>query len=418
MMSHKISYMISYEEAIKKIKEVSTFLTPPMVKLDLLQSCGRVLAQDIISDENIPYAHNSSMDGFALNAEETRLASPENPLSFKVQTVLSAGDSMPIKIECDPRACFEIMTGALLPDETYDAVVKVEDISRNGNQITLTKALSKGENVRAKGTDFSKGQKILSQNTILKDQHIMALAALGVDRVVVKKKLRVAVISTGNEIVSFEQKTVKTSQVRNSSAPFLKVFLERHQCEVDLLGIHQDEAQSFFELMSDVLQKKYDFIITTGAVSMGKWDFIAKVLPDLKMKTLFHKVAIRPGKPILLAQSEDCKSIFFGLPGNPISTAVGARFFVLPLIEMLMQMESKENLLQLHADVIKPEGLECFFKAKIFKSQSIDKAPMVEALSGQASYMIHSFLQSDCWVQLPAAGSCIRAGTLVRVVDL
>lgn len=408
--------MIGYEEALKKIKELSNYFSTQTEIVDLLKAQGRILAEDIISQENIPLADNSAMDGFALKASETRLATQANPLRFTVQSTIAAGDALgsqsPDQIKSN--TCVEIMTGALLPDTHYDSVVKVEDVQRQGNQIIVLAPVPAGNNVRPKGTDFAIGNCVLFKNTVLKDQHIMALAALGISTVIVKKKINVAVLSTGNEIVPYEQKVVSNSQVRNSSAPFLKVFLERNHCQVTLLGIQNDDPQSFLEIMSRLIKADYDIILTTGAVSMGKWDFIINTLPDLKMNMLFHKVAIRPGKPILLAQSEDLKTVLFGLPGNPISTAVGARFFVLPLIEKIMQIEPLEKWFPLQSDVVKPDGLKCFFKAVL----SEDSNPTVRALTGQASYMIHSFLQSNCWVQLPAEGNVIKSGTKVRVVDL
>lgn len=408
--------MIHYEEAVKNIKELASYFSFKTEKIELLQAYGRVLAENIISEENIPYADNSAMDGFAIKASETTLATKENPIYFTVQSTIAAGDTTDNRHanQIQSYSCVEIMTGALLPCAHYDSVVKVEEVERIGNQICLSAPVPIGNNVRPKGTDFAVGQSVLFKNTVLKDQHIMALAALGISEVVVKKKIRVAVLSTGNEIVPFEQKNIKEFQVRNSSAPFLKVFLERNHCVVTLMGIHNDNPESFFQVMSELLKVDYDLILTTGAVSMGKWDFIMKVLPDLNMKILFHKVAIRPGKPILLARSEDFNTVFFGLPGNPISTAVGARFFVLPWIEEIMQIETQENWVSLESDVIKPDGLACFFKAVL----KPDSKPVVQALSAQASYMIHSFVCSNCWVQLPAVGRVIKAGTQVRVVDL
>ena len=413
--------MIRYEEAIQIIQNLQFHYSLKTEKVELLQAYGRILADEIVSPENIPYADNSAMDGYAINAQETILASNETPLFFNIESVVAAGDvrahrnNDPLKADSSASgSCVEIMTGALLPHSHYDSVIKVEDVHRIGNQIRLTEPVIKGRHVRPQGTDFRIGKNVISKNTILKDQHIMALAALGISEVEVKKKMRVAVLSTGNEIVPFEQKNIKESQVRNSSAPFLKVFLERNHCAVTLFGIQNDEAQSFFELMQELLNTEFDLILTTGAVSMGKWDFILKTLPDLKMKILFHKVAIRPGKPILVAQSEDLEKIFFGLPGNPISTAVGARFFVMPFIERILQIEQQEKWIPLQSDVIKPDGLECFYKASLIN----DANPVIQALAGQDSYMIHSFLQSNCWVQLPASGNLIKAGTKVRVIDL
>lgn len=407
--------MITYDQALKEINELAPSLFVKIEKINLLQSVGRVLAEDIESEENIPYADNSAMDGFALNAEETFLASTANPISFDIRAIIAAGDNTDNQNTGKlNHSCVEIMTGALMPTGDYDSVAKVEDVKREGDIIIVRTPVPKGNNVRPKGTDFYRGLRVLSKNTIIKDQHIMALAALGISEVNVRKKIRVAMLSTGNEIVSFEQKVLKNSQVRNSSAPFLKVFLERNHCDVTLLGIQSDDPESFYQVMNGLLKSNYDLIITTGAVSMGKWDFITKTLPDLNMKTLFHKVAIRPGKPILLAHSTEHNTVLFGLPGNPISTAVGAQFFVLPLINKIMGYQTSEKWALLEADVPKPEGLECFFKAVM----GLETDSKVTALNGQASYMIHSFVESNCWVQLPATGALIKAGSRVRVFDL
>lgn len=405
--------MISYEEALNMVKNLSARFDLGVEGVDLLEAKGRVLAEDVFSEEVIPAADNSAMDGFAVKASETFLASKENPILLKVQSILAAGDSAPASRYFE-ESCVEIMTGALLPSSQFDAVVKVEDVVRQGSAIILTAPIGIGCNVRPRGTDFEKGQRVLAKNVVIQEQHIMALAALGISRLTVKKKLRVAVLPTGNEIVPHEQKHVQGAQVRNSSAPFLKVFLERNHCEVTLLGILGDDSGKFIQVLSELLRQKFDLVLTTGAVSMGKWDFIAPSLPDLKMKILFHKVAIRPGKPILLAQSEDHRTVFFGLPGNPISTAVGAQFFIKPWIERVLGIETPEKWLALKTDLKKPEGLECFFKAKI----DYGMKPEVEVLKGQSSYMIHSFVQSNSWVQLPAADVFLSAGTAVRVHDL
>lgn len=421
--------MINYEEALKIIKNTSLRFNLENEVVGLFESRGRVLAEDIFSCENIPSADNSAMDGFAVKSSETSLASKENPVHLCVRSILAAGDLHSHQNEeksFPKKSCVEIMTGALLPEDAFDSVVKVEDVVRcNGesdqnsdHEIILTAPVEKGANVRPKGTDFKIGQKVIDKDVILQEQHLMAFAALGIDRLKVKRKIRVAVLSTGNEIVPFEQQKLKGPQVRNSSAPFLKLFLERNNCHVELLGILSDDPKRFFQVMKEILERKFDLILTTGAVSMGKWDFITQVLPDLKIKTHFHKVAIRPGKPILLAESEEQNTVLFGLPGNPISTAVGAQFFVKPLIDKILKIETSEKWAQLVADVNKPEGLECFFKAKLTFDQKPNRKPIVEVLKGQASYMIHSFVTSNSWVQLPAQDSFLKAGTDVKVFDL
>lgn len=407
--------MIKYNEAIGLIKDLAPRFTPQIETVDLLESVGRILAEDVRSGENIPYADNSAMDGFAVHANSTAGATKDNPIHFVVKSIIAAGDTTnPLQTsELKSETCVEIMTGALIPDDYYDAVIKVEDIERTEGLIKISTPIARGTNIRPKGSDFVVGQKVLSKNTVINEQHVMALAALGISEIQVKKKMRVAVVSTGNELVAYNEKITKASQVRNSSAPFLKIFLEKNHCKVDLKGIQHDSAEGFFNLMNDLLKEDYDLIVTTGAVSMGKWDFILSTLNDLKMKKIFHKVAIRPGKPILFAESQTSKTLLFGLPGNPISTAVGAQFFVMPLIEEVMKLRANEKFVVLEKDINKPEGLECFFKANINEGAR----PAVEVLTGQASYQIHSFVQSNCWVQLPAEASFLKAGTMVKVKE-
>lgn len=404
--------MINYNDALNILKKLSADIIAEEEAVSLLDACDRISATDIVSTENIPAVDNSAMDGFAVNSLETMGASAATPIYLSISEILAAGEH-PKTENNSPNTCVEIMTGAALP-QGCDSVVRVEDVRHEGNQIILIEPVKAGSNVRPMGTDFSIGQPVIPKDTVLREPHIMALAALGLSDVKVKRKIKVAVLSTGNEIVPFNQKHLSNVQVRNSSAPFLKLFLTRHHCTVDLCGILSDDKTKFHSLMGELLDRKYDLIVTTGAVSMGKWDFITNSLTDLKMTTHFHKVAIRPGKPLLLAQSESKHTVFFGLPGNPISTAVGAQFFILPFIENILHISSPQRCATLKFDVEKPEGLECFYKARLEKT---DRS-VVEVLRGQASYMIHSFVQSDSWVQLPMSGNRIKAGTVVRVYDL
>ncbi|HNA63027.1 MAG TPA: molybdopterin-binding protein, partial [Rhabdochlamydiaceae bacterium] len=162
-----------------------------------------------------------------------------------------------------------------------------------------------------------------------------------------------------------------------------------------------------------------DLIISTGAVSMGKYDFVSEVLDEIGSKTYFHKVAIRPGKPVLFAElgtSTQKKCAFFGVPGNPVSTAVGLRFFIEPFLRANLGLEREQSIpAMLLRESTKPEGLRCFFKGRAkFEKSGIS----VEALKGQASYMVSSLLGANCWVIFPEEGSHVKANETVEIVPL
>jgi molybdopterin molybdotransferase len=402
--------MIQYEEALQVIQQRAANLKIEIEELPLLSCMGRVLAEDLFSPENIPAADNSAMDGFAIQSQDTRGASPDEPVKIKILGILAAGADAE-NWNFSKGQGLEIMTGAILPCSTLNAVVRVEDIERQGEFILIKNKVVEFSHIRKAGTDFQIGQKIANQGTILNEQHVLALAALGLHTIKVFRKVRVAVISTGTEIVDYSLQKLKPNQVRNSSSPYLKVFLEKHHCQVDLLGSVKDEILEFGHLMQLALAKKYDFIVTTGAVSAGKWDFVTGALPDFNFQVLFHKAAIRPGKPILFAQSKSQSTFFFGLPGNPISTAVGAQYFILPLLKKAMFLPESQEIFELVHDVKKPIGFECFYKARKVKAIPVEQ---VQVLPGQMSYMIHSFIESNCWVQLPAGSAEIKANTKIK----
>jgi len=406
--------MIQYEVALQVLQQTASRLVLEIEDVSLLNCMGRVLAESLFSPENIPAADNSAMDGYAIRAQDTRGASQDQPVKIKILGVLAAGAESE-NWDFSSKQGLEIMTGAILPKSTLDAVVRVEDVERQGEFILVRNEIPEFSHIRKVGTDFQIGQKIVHQGTTLNEQHVLALAALGIHSFKVFRKVKVAVISTGTEIVDHALQKLKLNQVRNSSSPYLKVFLEKHHCQVDLLGSVKDEVQDFSRLLNIALSKKYDLIVTTGAVSAGKWDFVTKALPDFNFEVHFHKAAIRPGKPILFAESKSQNTFFFGLPGNPISTAVGAQFFILPMLNKVMRITENDESFELAQDVRKPADLECFYKARKIKT---NRGEQVQVLPGQMSYMIHSFIESNCWVQLPAGASEIKANTKVKCLTI
>jgi molybdopterin molybdotransferase len=416
--------MIAYGEALSLLRALAAVRKLGTETVELERCVGRVLAGPVASgSEFVPPFDNSAMDGFAVCAAATSEASVAQTLRLPVMACIVAGDRPPAE---PPRRseAVEIMTGAPMPGGALDAVIKIEDVrvvrdsDGTAREIEILRPAKAGENVRRQGEDYRPGTELLGAHTRLLPTHLLGLATVGHDRIAVKRKPRVVVISTGRELAPHTIRTLEPGQIRNSTGPFLVAGLEELGAEARYLGVVADEPRRFEALLSSLLDDPPNLILTTGAVSMGKHDFIADSLANLGWQILAQKVAIRPGKPLLIAEWEKGKTrpVFMGLPGNPISTAVGLRFFVEPFLRALTGLQTESPLwLPLAADTSKPEGLRCFFKARMeFGASSFS----VRSLPGQASFMVHPLLEANGWVVLPEEGRQHSKGTWVEVYHL
>lgn len=410
--------MISYNEALCQIQKIAKSLACQKELIATEEAIGRILAEDLLVQEMQPQFHLSAMDGFAVKINDAMTASSKNPAKFKILQSIAAGDLPTSQIEFANQAvAVEIMTGAVVPNE-FNAVVRVEDTEVSLQELKIFKPLKEFENIRLAGSDFTKGKLLLTQGTQITEAHIMGLAAQGIAHLPVVRRPKVAILNTGKEIVPFNQELVAAGQIRNSTGPLMKSLLKKYSCDLFYYQQIPDDPKIFFTLMQNLLEQKPDLILTTGAVSMGVYDFIKSVLIDLKVDILFHKVAIRPGKPLLFATRGE--TTIFSIPGNPISTAVAMRFFVEPFL-CALQKQSDEVILHLPLSqpIKKPEGLTCFYKAGLslldFHGQQISA---VETSLDQGSAVISSFLKAQYWVSLPAEKSHFQVGEVVDVYPL
>lgn len=409
--------MNQYSDVIDIIKKQANSVSPSKEKLKPHLADGRILAEAVISAESIPSFDNSSMDGFAVRTSETRA----NDNSFKVLKRIIAGDAPESVTE--KNIAVQIMTGAPIP-AGFDAVVKVEDVLQmdvNGHlHIVFKGPVPKGQFVRRAGDDFKKGDCIANAGSIVDAKLIMGMAALGVKEVTVVKKPKVWVISTGNEIVEYDEQELAPGEIRNSSAPFLVQELRRLGCEVTYRGIVKDVEDvrvenEYHRTLQSALEESVDLVISTGALSMGIHDFTAESVTRLRGEILFHRVAIRPGKPVLFARFPKYpQTHFIGLPGNPISTVVGVQFFVRPFLDAYFKQAPMPGVrASLQNTFKKPEGLRCFFKGHWSVNERGESR--VEVLEGQASFMIHSLIKANAWVVLPEEGDLVSAGKMLEV---
>lgn len=418
--------MIQYGEALEKVIKQGSLRVLGNENVLLEKSVGRILTNDIYSPEAVPSFDNSAMDGFLVRASDTEGASGTHPCLLPVSGMIAAGTAEKGRgfSQVDAPHCIEIMTGAALPESGYDAVVRIEDVLVERNSagdaisIRLSKIVAKGENIRLGGTDFQIGQKVLAGGTRIGAHHILSCAALGITELSVRRKARFAVVSTGSELVSPGTKHLPRGMIRNSTGPYLAALLSDMDVDVTSFGIIRDSPDEYRNLLQRLRDEEYDGVISTGAVSMGKFDFISDVLKGLGAEIHFHKVAIRPGKPILFAELDTkTKSMaFFGMPGNPVATAAGCRFFLTPYLRAISGLGPEKRITaRLALNSKKPEGLRCFYKARAyFDADGIQ----VEASKSQASYIVSALADSNSWVIFPEAGNMIGEQTCVEIAPL
>lgn len=409
--------MVSYVEALTLLKKVASGRNLGSETLPLLDCVNRVVAEDILSPEQVPSFDNSAMDGFAVKSAITQNASETHPLKFRVLGTVAAGD-VPLETS-DSYATFEIMTGAPFP-AGFDACIKIEDVIATKDstgqicEIEIRTPAKLRQNMRLQGEDFKIGDGILKTGQTLHPESVLSLASLGITQVPVKRRPRIGLISTGRELVSMEEK-ISPGKIRNSNAPFIQAALKARGFEVSILGTVPDDASQFIKIVESAISERYDLILSTGAVSVGKFDFVKEAYEKLGAEFYFQKVAIRPGKPLIFGQIPK-GPLFLGFPGNPVSGAVALRFFLDPLLRAwLGQSQEKPVKAILRNDFKKPEGLRCFYKSQVSGARTTFESKI---LSGQNSFMVSPLLLTNAWAVLPENGNGISAGTEVEVYPL
>jgi molybdopterin molybdotransferase len=384
----------------------------PAQAVPVAAAMGRVLAVPVLAPGALPPFDNSAMDGYALGGgAEALAAGSEWPIEGEGEQ--AAGDGLARA----QRGAWEIMTGARLP-EGLDRVIPVEQTERleAPPRVRLLANVAAGENVRSAGSDVPAGETVLAAGTVLAPQHLMLLAALGVDRVTVAERPRVAVLCTGRELVDDPSLPLASGQIRNSNGPFLTARLPRAGAEVAHIETVGDEVDAFLAAFARARAAGARVVVSTGAVSMGRYDFVPEALQRLGAEAIFHKLAIRPGKPLLFARLPD-GTLFFGLPGNPIAVAVGLRFFVEPALRTMLGLPHEVPWrVPLAADYAKKPRLRFHLKARV----ALDAQGRLAAqlLPGQESYRIRPLADANAWVVVPLDASALPAGTLVDVCGL
>ena len=417
-MQNKI--LIPYQQALTIIEQVANnHLIKSVDECNLSESLNRHLATDVLSPINVPSFNNSAMDGFAVQSHIVNKAIEQTgSISLEVSGSIQAGDCQATEADLKHLA-WEIMTGAPVPNQ-FDGVIQIENViieeSHGKKFITIKELIKKGRNIRKLGTDYKVNEIVANKHAIIQSQHIMALATVGVKNVEVCKKVNVAILSTGNELANKNSTSLNSGKIYNSNQPFLKSYSQNLNCNPVFVGRCNDTIDAFNMLIDEAIDKDVKMIFSTGAVSMGKYDFIPQALRARGAKIHFHKAKIRPGKPILFAELPN-GIIYFGLPGNPIAAAAGMRFFVSPFIRKMLGLPQETMLkARLISDISKKKGFRTFAKARAHINEQGQAC--VDMLMDQGSYQSCSFAQSNCWLILPENKENLKQGDIVSIAPM
>ena len=387
--------MNSYKSALNKLKKNKISIKNEIVSIK--QSLNRVPASDVISPVNYPTCDNTAFDGFAVNSKETKFLSSKNIKKFKIIKTLAAGDNPNIK-RIPKYSTIEVMTGAII-QKPFDTIIPIEQIHFFPNKskakyIILKNKLKKNEYIRPSGSDFKKGDKVAKKGQIINPTNILAFKTLGIEKILVKKKPKVIFYPTGNELS--DNKKIPNWKIRNSNTIYLDSFIKNLPINFIIKNILRDNDQiTFKKEIQKNIKSKFDLVITSGAISAGKFDFIPNIIKQFKLKSIFKGVNIRPGKPIMFAKFKN-NMCFFGLPGNPISSAACFRFFVLPFIFKSLGITfEKPVVAKLKYRFLKKRNFTRFIKGKLIFTKKGEAE--FEVFKGQESYKIGSFTKSNAW---------------------
>ncbi|HSC67783.1 MAG TPA: gephyrin-like molybdotransferase Glp, partial [Cellvibrio sp.] len=378
--------LLPIEEALARI---CTYLAPiqDSETLPLHAALDRVLASSITAPINVPAGDNSAMDGYALRAQDSA-----QPLTLIGEAL--AGH--PFTGEIGAGQAVRIMTGALIPAGA-DTVVMQENVQRRDNQLHITQTPVAGENIRRAGEDIAQGSNLLSAGTRLNALHIGLLASLGLARVTVLRPLRVALLTTGDELLA-SGSAQEAGKIFDSNRPLLAALLTRLPVEVRDLGIIADDPAALRSAFTEAMHWA-DVVISTGGVSVGDADYTKDVLAELG-EIHFWKIAMKPGKPFAFGRLG--KGWFFGLPGNPVSTAVTYHQLVVPGLRYLAGeiLPAQISIAAIARHALKKQIGRMDFQRGIFSNNNGINEVISAGL--QSSGVLSAMAKANCYIRLKA----------------
>ncbi len=401
--------MKNYKEALQIIEEaVSSF---GIEEVDV-RSANGVIADDIFSSHPVPSFSNSAMDGYCLKSSITDKACSDNHIEFQVKGSIFAGDEPPSNIK--DFDVYEIMTGAKMPDD-MDTVLPVEKgklIEKDGSKFLLiNEPVKKNANVRKSGEDFQKDDLILSKGSLINDHHKIGMIMNNISSVKAFRKPLIGILTTGNEL-----NRTSSSSIPNSNGPFLESAVQSMGLECTMNVHAEDQINLIINQIHKLKGSGANIILTSGGVSAGKADFIPAALTEMGAEILFHKLWIRPGKPVLMAKFPNGQ-IVFGLPGNPVSVAVGFRFLAAQAIRIAQGRKLEKPIASKNSISYKKSEKFCLF-AKAIARVDEDGQIHTEVMSGQESFKVKPFRDANCWAMIPEGIETIKKGESISIYPL
>jgi molybdopterin molybdotransferase len=403
--------MLSYYEALDIIKSHLMQIRLETEEVGILESTGRILAEDVVSDINLPPFDNSAMDGIAVKF------SPD-ATKWRVIGEIAAGNYNDLFVsEGD---AVSIMTGSKMPPGA-DTIIPVEFISREGDIITLTEgfSLKKKRDVRFRGEDLQLNSVAISKNTLIRARNIPVAAACGMSKLKVYRKLKIGLLATGDELVPIEAKPVN-DQIRSSNlASLAAATIEMGMLPVDYRFI-KDKPELIERKLKEALNSNIDLLVTTGGVSVGKFDFMQDALKNIGAELIFWKCNIKPGKPLLFCVFRaNGKAIpIISLPGNPVSSFVGFQLFVRAnLMAAFGVNEELEFPAILREDLKKKDGKRHFIRGKASFSDT-EHRMYVRRAGKQSSGNMAELNDANCLIVMEEDREYAGAGEWVKCIRI
>jgi molybdopterin molybdotransferase len=382
------------------------------IELTLLDSQGLLLAEDVVTDVPLPGFDNSAMDGYAVRAVDTRDASPDSPVVLPVVGDVAAGAKS--RSGMGPGLAMRIMTGAPIPAGA-DAVIALEETDRGVARVAINREVVSGEHVRRAGEDLQSGAAALGAGAALGPQQLALLAAIGRDRVTVRPRPRVQVISTGSELIEVGHRAA-FGEVTDCNSYLIAAAAKDAGADARRVGIVPDDHAKLLDVLETQLLRA-DILVTTGGVSMGAFDVVKEALSELGTVD-FTRVAMQPGKPQGFGHLGDRVPIFC-LPGNPVSALVSFEVFVRPAIRKLL---GKRNLHRATVQAValeraeSPEGRRQYRRGVLHREATGGYS--VSLVGGAGSHLIASMASSNCLVVIDEEVTEVVAGSRVTVIPL
>jgi len=401
--------MLSVEEALARV--LAAFEPLPPERRPILEAQGQVLAEDVLAEMDIPPLPNSAMDGYAVRCDDTGGALPDHPRRLRVVADLAAGYVLDEPIQ--PGTAVRIMTGAPVPPGA-EAVIPFEEVERDGDDILVFRRYPHNKNIRAAGEDVRAGQKVLARGTVLRPQEIGMLAALGRPEALVHRRPRVALLSTGDEVIAVDAPW-QPGKIRDANSYSNAAQVLRYGGVPLRLGIARDDVADLTAKIRAGLEQGADLFLTSGGVSVGDFDVVKQVLAA-EGEMAFWRVRMKPGKPLAFGHIRGVPLL--GLPGNPVSAMVAFEIFARPAILKMLgktQLEKPTVEAVLLDEIKRKDDRRHYLRVSLEERGGVYQARLT---GDQGSGILLSMVRAQGLAIIPEDVDHLPAGARVRVLML